>query len=281
MTAQPIQLPGTEVHRLHSKSVGDEFEISIIPPAPGVGPVPVVYVTDAQLTAGGAAGAVPMLTMSGEIPPVLVVLVGYPIGADFARFIYLRTRDFSPTIDDRQVSEMAAMAGETVPAGGAPAFLNFLTQELRPWVKEHYDVTDDSTYVGDSMGGLFGTWTLLNHPEAFNRYVIGSPWLCWDEKVSTGWEADYAASHTDLPATVFLAAGAEEHIRGPYATEWVSPVFARADTAGHTRRLGAALASRGYPGLRLTTRILPEETHFTIGGALLAQGLRNVFRPAK
>ena len=81
------------------------------------------------------------------------------------------------------------------------------------------------------MGGLFGTWTLLNHPEAFNRYVIGSPWLCWDEKVSTGWEAEYAAAHSDLPATVFLAAGAEEHIRGPYATEWVSPVFARAGRA--------------------------------------------------
>ncbi len=277
MATQPIQLPGTEVHQLHSKCVGDEFEISIIPPPPGVGPVPVVYATDANLAAGVAASAVPMLTMSGEIPPVLVVLVGYPIGGDFAQFIRLRTRDFSPTIDERQVGEMAAMAGETVPSGGAPAFLDFLTQELRPWVKEHYAVTDDATYVGDSMGGLFGTWTLLHHPEAFSRYVIGSPWLCWDEKVSTGWEAEYAAAHSDLPATVFLAAGAEEHIRGPYAPEWVSPVFARADTAGHTRRLGAALASRGYPGLRLTTRILPEETHFTIAGALIAQGLRNVF----
>jgi predicted alpha/beta superfamily hydrolase len=280
MAAPTIQLPGTEVHQLHSPCVGDEFEISIIPPPPGVGPVPVVYGTDAQLAAGLAASTIPMLVMSGEIPPVLVVLVGYPIGGDFAKFIQLRTRDFTPTVDERQVSEMAAMAGGTVTAGGAPAFLTFLTEELRPWVKERYDVTEDAIYVGDSLGGLFGTWVLLHHPAAFTRYVIGSAWLCWDEPVSTGWEAAYAASHADLPATVFLAAGAEEHLRGPYAADWVNPVFARADTAGHTQRLGRALAGRGYPSLRLTTRILPEATHFTIPGALVAQGLRNVFTPA-
>lgn len=267
------------MHRLRSNAVGDEFEISIIPPPPGVGPTPVVYVTDAQIAAGLAASSIPMMAMAGEIPFVLVVLVGYPIGGDFASFVRLRTRDFSPTVDERQVGEFAAMTGAAVPAGGASAFLSFLTEELRRWVKERYEVTDDVTYVGSSMGGLFGTWVLLHHPAAFNRYVIGSPWLCWDEQTSTGWEAAYAASHTDLPATVFLAAGAEEHIRGPYAAEWLSPAFARADTAGHTRRLGDALAAPGYPGLRPTTRILPEETHFTVAGALIAQGLRNVFAP--
>ena len=84
------------------------------------------------------------------------------------------------------------------------------------------------------------------------------------------------------PAGISLPRGrGEEHVRGPYAGDWVTPAFARADTAGHARRLGDALAGRNYPGLRLTTRILPEETHFTISGALLAQGLRNVFRPAQ
>jgi predicted alpha/beta superfamily hydrolase len=280
MTAQPIQFPGTEVHRLKSKCVGDEFEISIVPPPSGVGPVPVVIVTDAQLMAGIVGSSIQMLITGGEIPPVLVVLVGYPIAGDVARFIQLRTRDFSPTVDELQVSEFTAIAGDAVQAGGGPAFLNFLTEELRPWVKERYEVTEDATYVGSSMGGLFGAWILLHHPGAFNRYVIGSPWFCWDEQVSTGWEAEYAASHTDLQATVFLAAGADEHLRGPYVAEWLSPAFDRADTAGHTRRLGSALAGRGYPGLRLATRILPEETHFTLPGALVAQGLRNVFAPA-
>jgi predicted alpha/beta superfamily hydrolase len=209
------------------------------------------------------------------------VLVGYPLGGDLATFLLLRARDFTPTVDERQVSEFTAMVGGAVAAGGAPAFFKFLTEELRPWVTDRYAVTADATYVGHSMGGLFGTWILLHHPEAFNRYVIGSPWLCWDEAVSTGWEAAYAAAHADLPATVFLAAGTEEEVSGPYAAQWPPfPTFGRADTAAHTQRLGSALARRGYPGLRLTTRILPEETHYTIPGALFAQGLRNVFAPA-
>jgi predicted alpha/beta superfamily hydrolase len=210
---------------------------------------------------------------------VLTVLVGYPLGGDLATFLLLRARDFTPTVDERQVSEFAALVGDAVAVGGAPAFFQFLTEELRPWVTERYAVTDDATYVGHSQGGLFGTWMLLHYPEAFNRYVLGSPWLCWDEAVSTGWEAAYAASHADVPATVFLAAGTEEHIHGPYTADWIVPALARADTAAHTLRLGDALAGRGYPGLRLTTRILPDKTHFTIKGALFAQGLRTVFAP--
>ncbi len=50
-----------------------------------------------------------------------------------------------------------------------------------------------------------------------------------------------------------------------------------ADTAELTGRLGASLASRRYPSLRLTTRIFPEETHFTILPILVAHGLRAVF----
>ena len=275
MTVQPIQLPGTETHLLRSEFVGDEFEISIIPPLPGVGPVPVVYLTDGNAAAGAAASAVPMLVMGGEIPPVLTVTIGYP---DPAMWLQKRMRDFPPTVDAQQVGEIAALVGlGSVESGGGPKFLDFLTNELRPWIKERYEVTNDSTYFGDSAGGLFGTWTLFHRPSAFNRYIIGSPWLCWDEKVSTGWEAEYAASHSDLNATVFLAAGAEEDVLGPYAPAWITSTFARADTAGHTRRLGEALAGRNYPNLRVTTRILPEETHFTLSTVLMTQGLRNVF----
>ena len=50
-----------------------------------------------------------------------------------------------------------------------------------------------------------------------------------------------------------------------------------ADTAELTARLGTRLASRGYASLRLTTRIFPEETHFTILPILVAHGLRVVF----
>ena len=59
--------------------------------------------------------------------------------------------------------------------------------------------------------------------------------------------------------------------------EPTAATFRAADTARLTRELGETLESRGYPSLRLTTRIFPEETHFTIPPILIAHGLRAVF----
>jgi hypothetical protein len=44
--------------------------------------------------------------------------------------------------------------------------------------------------------------------------------------------------------------------------------------------MGALLASRHYPNLKLKTLTFPEETHFTNSFAAMAHGLRYVFRAA-
>jgi hypothetical protein len=127
------------------------------------------------------------------------------------------------------------------------------------------------------MGGLFGTYTLFHRPTAFRRYVLGSPWLCWDAETTTAYESTYAVDHDDLDATVFLAAGADEDVLPPAMPEPIQPIFRNADTAGHTRRLAEALEQRRYPSLRLTWRIFPEETHFTLPPIVMAHGLRAVY----
>jgi hypothetical protein len=53
--------------------------------------------------------------------------------------------------------------------------------------------------------------------------------------------------------------------------------FEALDTAHHTRGIGELLASRAYAGLRLTTTIMPDQTHFTMPFAGMASGLRHVF----
>ena len=278
-TVPEVRLLGTEVHRLHSDAVGDEFEISVVLPPPGVeGPVPVVYMTDANFMIGVYANTVSQLVAGGEIPPVLGVAVGYPVGNDFGQVLRLRTRDFSPTVDGPMQDAEAGLVGlEKFKGGGAPAFLRFLDGELRPWVKGRYSVTDDSTLIGDSMGGLFATYTLLHEPRTFRRYVIGSPWLCWDHPVGFKYEQDYAAQNDDLAATVFLAAGADEGVLPPSMSPAMTAMFTAANTTAYTRQLGKALESRHYPNLRLSTRIFEEETHFTIPSILPAHGLRAVF----
>jgi predicted alpha/beta superfamily hydrolase len=275
-----VELRGAELHLLRSDAVGDDFEITVFPPAlPGDGPVPVVYCTDANFTAGMAADVAALLQNGMEIPPVRLVCVGYRLGSDdLAQVVRLRTRDFTATRDPEREARLAPLAGGIdVRGGGAPAFLEFLVTELRPWVTANYQVSDDSTYMGFSDAGLFGTYTLLHQPAAFRRYVIGSPTLCWNREVSTTYEAAYAATHDDLAATVFLCAGSDEEVLPPAMPDFVAQDLRGADTARLTAELGDALAGRGFPSLDLTMRIFPEQTHFTMPALLMAHGLRTVF----
>ena len=281
MTHPTQQLFGTEVHTLQSDAVGDAFEITVAPPPAGTeGPVGVVYFTDATTRIGTAVETVRSLSTTGEIPPLLLVGVGYPVRAEEAPWLRLRTRDFSPSPspDPAQYAALAETIGaEAVETGGAPRFLDFLADELQPWVRDRYDVSDDAVYVGNSMGGLFGVYTLFHRPAAFRRYVIGSPWLCWDPETATAYEPAYAADHSDLDATVFMAAGTDEAVLPPAQPPAGQSLFRAADTAAHTRRLAEALEQRRYPSLDLTWRIFPEVTHFTMSGILIAQGLRAVY----
>ena len=274
-----VRLRGSEVLVLHSEAVGDDYEISVFPPAlPVDGPVPVVYCADADILVGMAANIATLLQGPGEVPPVRLVCIGYPPGDHWTDFTRLRTRDSTATRDPkREAAESMLAGGREIRGGCADAFLEFLTTELQPWVAANYDVTDDSTYVGYSSTGLFGIYTLFHRPTAFRRYVIGSPELDWNREVTMAYEAEYAAKHDDLDATVFLCAGADEDVLPPMLPDLAASMLRSADTAKLTRDLGENLASRGYPSLRLTTRVFPEETHFTIPALLIAHGLRTVF----
>jgi|TARA_B100001245_G_C22886717_1_gene426689 hypothetical protein len=277
-------LPGTSVHILKSKHIEDDIRITIKAPdleVAGDGPFPVVFGTDADEGLGIYVETIDGLLMGGEIQPVIFVGVGYSGEGDFLKWGMNRTRDFSPTEDKRHLDLMTeAFGGFTPQAGGAEKFLLFLTTELRDWIKSNYNVSDDTTYIGDSMGGLFGLYTLFHKPESFKRYVIGSPWIEWDYPLCFDYEEKYAQENDDLDAIVYMAAGAEEHILGPYL-ETANPgsykIFKDAKTAEYTQRMIDKLESRQYPNLKLTGKILEEETHFTIMGALIARGLRKVF----
>jgi len=279
--ANPVVLPGTESHLVHSAFMDFDFEISIRGPlAAGPDPLPVVYATDANLFFGTFANVSVLLMAGSEIPPVLTVGIGYPAGADLAYVLRRRLYDFSPTSDDwylKIAGSSPHFAGD-VNGGGAPLFFRFMSEELWPWIAKRYNVSRDRTYVGDSMGGLFGIYTLFNHHGFFKRYIIGSASILWDYPLCFDYEASYAAAHKDLDAVVFLSAGGAEHVLGLAVDPSMRELFAKADTAARTVRMGELLASRHYPSLKLKTLIFQEETHYTVIFALISHGLRYVFQ---
>ena len=274
-------IENTEVYKLKSDIVGDIFEITVMKPEDvSDEPLPVIYLTDANNSLGTGCDVVNLLMLGGEIPPVILVAVGYPLEGDFNNFIKLRTRDFSPSLCKWQTpmqAELAEMSVEDIACGGAPKFLNFLTTELREFIGSKYNISDDSTYIGDSMGGLFGVYTLFHKPDSFKRYVIGSPWICWDYPLCFEYEKKYSENHNDLSAIVYMATGGDEHILYPNLPDAIVPLFKDAKTQEYSREIFKLLENRNYPSLNFRGKILDDETHFTMVSSIIGKGLKSVF----
>ena len=157
-----------------------------------------------------------------------------------------------------------------VASGGAPKFLAFIRDELMPFIDARYPTNPrDRVYWGDSLGGLFGCYVLFTRPDTFNRYIIGSPSIWWADEDVLKLAEGYTRSHTDLAANVFIGIGGLEET-GPIASfRMVTNVF----------RLETMLRAKKYPGLQLSTRVFPDESHTTVPGMSLVRGLVSVFGP--
>ncbi|MEI7584111.1 alpha/beta hydrolase-fold protein [Runella sp.] len=65
-------------------------------------------------------------------------------------------------------------------AGKSEKFIAFLEKELQPYIERTYKTTNSKTIIGQSLGGLLATEILLKKPTLFNKYIIISPSIWWD-----------------------------------------------------------------------------------------------------
>lgn len=211
----------------------------------------VLYVTDANAEFGIAVE-----TARLNAPGTVVVGIGYDNpGQGFAASGVPRTLDLTPTD-----------IGVATPSGGAPEFLSFLRDELVPRIEGDFHVdAGDRALMGHSFGGLFATYTLLHNEGLFQRFVIASPSLWWDEHTILDTENEYAAENDALDARVFLSVGSlEETTTGfPMTSDMTS--------------FATTLADRGYAGLELGGHVFEDETHLSVIGASFSRGLRFIY----
>lgn len=284
-TSDASPLPDTEVHFFRSNHVGDEFKIVVghCGSSGSASPVP-LFMGDTWMHFGITVEVVRLLRLTEVVPPLLVVGVGYRT-TDLGEIFRLRHRDFTPTIAP------AGSAAGTEMLNGAGRFLAFLTDELKPWLRERYSIAvDDSMFFGDSRGGLFATYVLLTEPSTFRRYGIGSPSLYRDDGVKSMFdhEAEYAQTHDDLPAKVSFTVGGYENPDGyrrrleqlapdHRARMEADPGDWAEDYVGDTERMVTMLRGRAYPSLEIDHQVLPGEYHETAVPMNLSRSLRYLF----
>ncbi len=283
-TALPAaRIPMTEVHTLRSTNVDAQaYQVRVaLPVSYGSRPearYPVLYVLDADLVFGTVTEVTRALPIAQELPEVIVVGIGYAVES-FVATLGLRARDYTPTEDPVWMEEsfgQAVLPGLPPPegTGGGPAFLAFLAEELAPFIDGRYrTVPGDRGIFGDSLGGIFALYALFHRPEAFRRYIVGSPSLWWDDEVTFGHAERFLADREDLSARVFLGVGSLEE--EPPADEF--------RMVSNVERLGEMMRSAGFPSLHVEWRVFDGETHMTVPPVLFTRGVRSVYpvdRPA-
>lgn len=65
-------------------------------------------------------------------------------------------------------------------SGHSNRFISFIEKELQPYIQEKYKTGSSKTIIGQSLGGLLATEILFKKPGLFNKYIIVSPSLWWD-----------------------------------------------------------------------------------------------------
>lgn len=269
----PATILATRRHALRSDAIGETFQIDVALPSPWMGqqpdhPLPVIYVMDANTVFGIAAQTLRFLQNADGVPPCLLVGVGYQLEGPRRRRDYgaLRTRDLTPSFDAGFHETLLAQRRDPSPpdigpGGGGEAFLDFLIDELRPFIAERY-ATDpgDQTLVGSSLGGLFSLHAYLTRPGAFTRHVANSPALWWRDGEAF---ANEAAAQPDPATRLFLSVGGRE----------TDPRWPMVD---HMRDMAGRLTARGLP---VTSHVFADESHTSVIPAALSRGLRSVFAP--
>jgi hypothetical protein len=157
---------------------------------------PTLYVLDGLQNIKHTVGTVELLTESGLIPPIIVV------GIESLD----RTKDLTPSNAGQNVHGGVGNAG--IPqSGGAPKFLEFLSDELIPFIDANYRTHAYRILEGHSLGGLFSVFTLMERPDLFDAFIVEAPALWWNKEEMTTKAESFFKSDERLNKTVYFGIG--------------------------------------------------------------------------
>ncbi|KRD06379.1 esterase [Flavobacterium sp. Root901] len=93
--------------------------------------------------------------------------------------------------------------------GHSDKFIAFIEKELQPFIDKKYKTTSSKTIIGQSLGGLLQTEILFKKPFLFNKYVIVSPSLWWDNGSLLNQDSEIFLEKFSQHTEIYIAVGKE------------------------------------------------------------------------
>lgn len=169
-----------------------------------------------------------------------------------------RRRDFSsPTTID--ADKKLAPTG-----GGSAKFIAFIENELQPHIQKYYKTNSAKMIIGQSFGGLLATEILFTKPKLFDKYVIISPSLWWNDGALLKLNPDILKESFSPPTTIYVGVG----------KEGITPGLGNRVMEVDANLLADKISQTQSKHVKVFFDYLPAETHATV----THQAVFNAFR---
>jgi predicted alpha/beta superfamily hydrolase len=274
---EPYTLPNTQVRQLQSTTNNAIYRLYIATPAEYATSgksYPVVYMLDADYSFAMTRNIVQHFSERGKLPEMILVAIAYPGAADDMEIYQSnRKRDYTPPSASLSVGYQRGATGgapsggdgRNGQGGGAEMFRSFISDQVVPYMESHFPVSKDRTFIGHSYGGLFGTYVMLTEPDLFNRYVIVSPSLWFDNGLMLKVESQEMPRQR-IQAQAYFAIGSRE-----------TQATTGAPMVQQLKQFTKQLQAQRAQGLRVTLDVREGETHESIFPGAVTRGLETVF----
>lgn len=238
-------------HMLYSDILGQDRQILVGLPSGYTEnkKYPVLYLLDGEHYFLMAHGVIDFLhNRAEEIPEVILVAIPN---------IY-RGTDLTP-VNSSDDPNSQAMED----TGGADNFLNFIKQELRPFIIENYSTSGNNILFGHSAAGLFATYSFLEEPGLFTHYITSDPSLWYGDGMLINMLTANKASYFGLEKTIFMTqidrSQDEEDIMSKPQNDFMKQL-------------------QSLKGIKTMKRLIEGENHSTVPLKSLYQGLSFIFQ---
>jgi len=227
---------------------------------------PVLYVLDGNTHFLSVAGMIDQLSDQGGnsvFPKMIVVSI---LNTN-------RTRDLTPYKVEAGGFLSEPMAKET---GGAENFIQYMKEELFPYISSQYPVSGYRALIGHSLGGIFALHVLAKYPTLFEDYVAIDPSTWYDQRRFSNGVLKSISSGNYAGKSLFVAMANTNN--EPDTTQLK---FIKTDFSEHQKSiLDFTINARKLSGSGLTfvDRYYPNDDHTSVPMIATYEGLREIFK---
>ena len=218
---------------------------------------PVFYLLDGYYAFPIAKEAMKALKMGNLVHDFILVSIAGDEKTDY-EWLVKRWTDYTFTHrakKDSTFSKMWNIKSPGLVSGGGETFYQIIKNEIIPMVDSKYSTNNERGISGHSLSGLYVANLLFKRDGLFTKFGINSPSLLfWDNDIFQA-EANYG--QTNLNAKVFFSIAELE------------------DGLDNLLKFEAGL--KKYQGFNSTFALFKDETHNSVGPAMISRTMRVLY----